>query len=363
MKNEELLELIRLGENPTVDFKDSAILSNPNSIAKLMVAFANTMGGKIIFGIKNNKKFEGLKFKGGHEMTIMNIARDKCDPPISPHFEIDFFEEGEVYIVTIPRFKIYPHALRSEGGKIYYIRVGTTIREPSPMELKQLFEGTTFESPEGTLFVENYPIDFKTEYIEPGDSYRIMRIHPKVDSGKIFEVAETKIEEEFLGHLPSLFWGFPKPMHDGICFTSEKEELKKTNYSEINENGYIYFHENMNGEQGIHIGRTLHACKQFLQITRRFFEYVNYDGWLIFHYDFINLNDRYLTTSPGRMLFDRYTPSQNDLNYEFEIDTNDINTDIKGILRKMLSKFTLSFGLRLDEDVIESHVEEILIER
>jgi hypothetical protein len=332
MKNEELLELIRLGENQTVDFKDSTILSNPNSIAKLMVAFANTMGGKIIFGIKNNKKFEGLKFKGGHEMTIMNIARDKCDPPISPHFEINFFEEGEVYIVTIPRFKIYPHALRSEGGKIYYIRVGTTIREPSPMELKQLFEGTTFESPEGTLFVENYPIDFKTEYIEPGDSYRIMRIHPKVDSGKIFEVAETKIEEEFLGHLPSLFWGFPKPMHDGICFTSEKEELKKTNYSEINENGYIYFHENMNGEQGIHIGRTLHACKQ-------------------------------LTTSPGRMLFDRYTPSQNDLNYEFEIDTNDINTDIKGILRKMLSKFTLSFGLRLDEDVIESHVEEILIER
>ena len=81
MKNEELLELIRLGENQTVDFKDSAILSNPNSIAKLMVAFANTMGGKIIFGIKNNKKFEGLKFKGGHEMTIMNIARDKCDPP------------------------------------------------------------------------------------------------------------------------------------------------------------------------------------------------------------------------------------------------------------------------------------------
>ena len=116
----------------------------------------------------------------------------------------------------------------------------------------------------------------------------------------------------------------------------------------------------MNEEQGIHIGRTLYACKQFLQITRRFFEYVNYDGWLIFHYDFINLNDMHLTTSPGSMLFDRYTPSQNDLNYEFEIDTNDLNTDIKGILRKMLSKFTLSFGRRLDKDELRVMLKKYL---
>lgn len=138
---EELSELIRQGEGPTVEFKRSEILSHNEELAKLMVALANTMGGKILIGVDDDGKFEGMKEKIGHEEHIVNIARDKIDPPLLIQFEKIKIGDFNVYVVTVPRFSEFPHALKTRSGNVYFIRVGTTIRQPSPSELKQMFTG------------------------------------------------------------------------------------------------------------------------------------------------------------------------------------------------------------------------------
>ena len=138
----EIRNWIAEGEGPTVDFKNSGILSNPNDLAKLMVAFANTLGGHILIGINDDHSFEGLTTNSGHQSHIMNIARTNVDPPLTVSFENVIVDGNPVYVITVPKFTSYPHALRTSGGKVYYIRVGDTIREPAPQEMTLLFSGS-----------------------------------------------------------------------------------------------------------------------------------------------------------------------------------------------------------------------------
>jgi hypothetical protein len=133
-------ELIPSGEGPTVDFKKSDILSNPLKLAALMVAFANTSGGRILIGVNNDGSIEGMLRKNEHESHIMNIARDKCAPPIIPEFSLGRKNDGDVYIVKVMRFRKLPHAVITKEGNVYFIRVGSTVRQASPSELALLFE-------------------------------------------------------------------------------------------------------------------------------------------------------------------------------------------------------------------------------
>jgi hypothetical protein len=361
MDTEELRLIIESGENQVIDFKKSEIFSNPHSIAKLMVAFANTMGGKLIIGVNDDKSIEGLKNNDGHERAIMNIARDKCDPPISPTFQLLSLEDGDIYVISIPKFKVYPHAVRAEGGKIYYIRVGTTIREPSPGELKQLFEGITPESLTEASFVETYNLDFLREYMNGALPYRVMRIFPKRDMGKLFDMGENPIEKDLYGDFAQVAIGDPHITHDSIRFlTNLDEKWKNKDYLEISESGYLYYHEAIVREEGVHVGRTIYICNRFLKLAKKFYEYVGYSGELIFCYDFINLeNDMYLTNSGGG--FHRaYSPSQADLDFIFKINTTGLGDNNKKILVEVVSRFVLSFGLRLNTDSAQKIVESVL---
>lgn len=138
-------EFITGGENQTVEFKKSDILSDPIKLAKEMVAFANSFGGRMLIGICDNGAVEGMKAKKEHELHIMNIARDKCDPPIAPTFLKAQKQEGDIYEIKITRFRALPHAVKTDNGKVYFIRVGTTVREPSVTELALLFESSKEE--------------------------------------------------------------------------------------------------------------------------------------------------------------------------------------------------------------------------
>jgi hypothetical protein len=138
----EILLWIQDWEGPTLDFKDSRILSNANALAKSMVAFTNTLGGTIVIGIRDNRTFEGMTANLRHRTHITNIARNNIDPPLNISFEQISVSGNDVYVVSIPKFDLYPVALKTSGGKVYYIRVNDSIREPSPQEMARLFSGS-----------------------------------------------------------------------------------------------------------------------------------------------------------------------------------------------------------------------------
>jgi hypothetical protein len=171
--------LIHGGEGPTVDFKKSDILSDTVKLARLMVAFANSNGGRILIGICDDGSKEGMSAETKHERHIMNIARDKCVPPIVPDFSVINTFEGDIYVVKVLRFKKHPHAVKMREGNVHFIRVGSTVRVADQSELALLFEATREEvskRPELELWlldgdgnitdeIKAQPIIVKTKYV------------------------------------------------------------------------------------------------------------------------------------------------------------------------------------------------------
>ena len=58
MKRRELLDLIEEGENIQCEFKRQ--FTTPEKIAREMIAFANTKGGFIIFGVDDDREVVGV---------------------------------------------------------------------------------------------------------------------------------------------------------------------------------------------------------------------------------------------------------------------------------------------------------------
>jgi hypothetical protein len=134
-----ILNLIKEGEGELLEWKDSRIFDNSFRFARSMSAMANLKGGLILIGVKDDGTVEGIKYEKGHEELIMNIASEKCDPPIRPQFaKVSVPNERYVYVVRLTGRKNGPfHGVKTKDGLVYFIRVGSTIREMSPNELSK----------------------------------------------------------------------------------------------------------------------------------------------------------------------------------------------------------------------------------
>lgn len=119
----DLFKLIEDGENETVEFKRK--FSTPQKIAKEMIAFANTKGGNILFGIDDNKKIIGVDSEKSELDLIDTAARFFCEPEIYFTTKIIPVNEKDVVVINIPESKKKPHKLIDENGGItnrVYIR-------------------------------------------------------------------------------------------------------------------------------------------------------------------------------------------------------------------------------------------------
>jgi len=142
-----ILSILKQGEGKTIEFKTQEIISDGHKLAKLFVAFANNksikeeIGGQILVGIKDeSKKVIGVKYESKHEETIMNIAREKCIPPIEPIFEKVEVDKKVIYLISIPKMTNLPFQLKTKEGNVHFIRVGSTVRPPTPDELSNLYQ-------------------------------------------------------------------------------------------------------------------------------------------------------------------------------------------------------------------------------
>ena len=137
----ELNELIEGGENQNVEFKRK--FTEPEKIAKEMLAFANTHGGRILFGIDDDKSVVGVESEKGEIEYIDLAARFYCEPEISYTVDIMHIYRKDVIIVNIPESFHKPHRL-IENGKSdddetkVYIRVKDRSVQASKETIKVL---------------------------------------------------------------------------------------------------------------------------------------------------------------------------------------------------------------------------------
>jgi predicted HTH transcriptional regulator len=105
----ELNEMIQGGENDKVEFKRK--FSSPVKIAKEMIAFANSKGGTILFGIDDDKKVIGVESEKGELELINTAAKFNCEPEIFFTADIMLLKHKDIVVVNIEESKKKPHRL------------------------------------------------------------------------------------------------------------------------------------------------------------------------------------------------------------------------------------------------------------
>lgn len=121
-----LIEEILKGESEKTEFKENA---KTNTYIKTVVAFANGNGGKIVFGVKDNKEIVGVENEFEVMDGIINAISDNFYPMIVPDISLHTLENKTVILVEIEGGKKKPYYLKSKGmQKGTYIRSGATTR-------------------------------------------------------------------------------------------------------------------------------------------------------------------------------------------------------------------------------------------
>ena len=109
------------GENQQQDFKFS--ITDSRKIARSLVAFANTDGGRLLVGVKDNGAIAGVRSEEEYYM-IEAAASVYCKPEIT--FETKRWEiEGKIVLeIIIPQSVSVPVLAQDQDGNLdAYIRV------------------------------------------------------------------------------------------------------------------------------------------------------------------------------------------------------------------------------------------------
>lgn len=124
--DDPLKKYLRKGEGETIEFKQT--LNSEYKIAKTICALANTTGGVILVGVKDDKNISGVDPE--EEKHILIKASDFCcDPPVTLEFEEfdrfdeDRMEERTILKVIVKESSEKPHyALTKNGDWVAYLR-------------------------------------------------------------------------------------------------------------------------------------------------------------------------------------------------------------------------------------------------
>jgi predicted HTH transcriptional regulator len=114
--------LIQLGENQRLDFKFE--ISDAKKMARTFSAFANTDGGKLLIGVKDNGRITGIRSEEEIYMAESS-AHLYCKPAVEYHIRKWFVEGRCVLEIDIPASAAKPHFAPNDAGEwIAYVRVG-----------------------------------------------------------------------------------------------------------------------------------------------------------------------------------------------------------------------------------------------
>lgn len=115
-----LVKKIAEGEHQQQDFKYQ--ISDSRKIARTLSAFANTDGGRLLIGVKDNGRISGVR--GIEEVHMVEGAADLyCDPPVEVTYHFHDLEGKQVVEALVQPSTHKPHFVKEEDDKrVAYFR-------------------------------------------------------------------------------------------------------------------------------------------------------------------------------------------------------------------------------------------------
>ncbi len=137
----DLLELIRGGEDSTLEFKRDDVQNH--DLAKELVSFLNLDGGVLLLGVEDDGRISGTT-RNRLEDWVADLCRTKIEPPVIPllSWASDPETGKRVLAVRVAQGPDKPYARLHNGRLTYYIRVDSTVREASRDELERMFQAS-----------------------------------------------------------------------------------------------------------------------------------------------------------------------------------------------------------------------------
>ncbi len=147
--NQRLLAELSQGECQTQEFERE--LGHPESVAGEIVAFANSEGGVVFFGVDDEGLIIGLPDPQAAFQSLTHICRDRCIPPISPVLEQYSLEGRDILALRVmPNLNLLK-PYRTAGGQ-FYLRAGRDKQDATGRELIRIAQAA------GELHYDESPV-------------------------------------------------------------------------------------------------------------------------------------------------------------------------------------------------------------
>jgi predicted HTH transcriptional regulator len=134
MNQQELAQLVSMGEGLQLEFKRR--VPEPTRVAKEVIAFANTRGGRLLLGVDDDSTIVGVKDAEEEEFSLQQALEAHCDPHVTLRIErIPITSKRDVILVSIPPSAHKPHylveGLNGHRVRTAYVRVNDMSLEAS----------------------------------------------------------------------------------------------------------------------------------------------------------------------------------------------------------------------------------------
>lgn len=145
----EIEQMLLTGEGETLEFKEKL---NSDSVkerlAKTAIAFANTSGGTIVFGVDDELYVIGCDNARRLADSVTDVLRGRCD--LMPAFstEIVCYEDKNLLLIHVSRSEGIIYTVRERGP---FIRANASNRSPSAQEIEKLRGGQSVSELSGSL--------------------------------------------------------------------------------------------------------------------------------------------------------------------------------------------------------------------
>lgn len=140
MEHNEIMHVLAQGEDSKIQFKKD--INHIEALAMELIAFSNTLGGKIFIGVDDDGTISGLQSEDIRRINqlLSNAASQNVKPAINPLTEIVTIDEKRILIIDIPQGISKPY---QDKNGVIWVKSGADKRKAtSREELQQLFQSS-----------------------------------------------------------------------------------------------------------------------------------------------------------------------------------------------------------------------------